>query len=252
MKKTIFLPLFLISILTFSQVGINTNNPQGTFHIDGNKDNPVAGTPNIAQQANDFVFTSTGQIGIGTITPTNKLEINSNISNTSGLKFSNLNSSTPVSAGATLGVDQSGNVVTVTGNAFAPASGRSVLTSTANIPANGFNYNLTSITLPTAGTYLITYSIRGEIQVTGGFGYLTGFLSTAPTAGNIVPNTEILIVTSADTNRNVIGGTGTGSLVTTVAGPTTYYAGIRSTTLAGIVFNNADGRTSMTYIKITP
>ncbi|MDQ0064237.1 hypothetical protein [Chryseobacterium lathyri] len=250
--KIITTSLLIFGNFFFAQVGFNTSNPQALLHVDGTKNNPLIGSPSIPQQADDFVVTSLGRIGIGTITPTNKLEINSNISNTSGLKFSNLNSSTPVSAGATLGVDQSGNVVTVTGNAFAPASGRSVLTNTTNIPANGFNYNLTNITLPTAGTYLITYSIRGEIQVTGGYGFLTGFLSTAPTAGNVVPNTEILIVTSDDINRKVIGGTGTGSLIATVTGPTTYYAGIRSATLAGIVYNNVDGRTSMTYIKITP
>lgn len=192
------------------------------------------------------------RVGIGTTSPTSTLEIKSKTANTSGVKFTNLSSSTPVSAGATLGVDISGNVVTVPGNAFVPASGRAVLGSTVNIPANTANYNLISFTLPTAGTYLITYSIRGEIQVQGGSGYLVGFLSTAASAANLIPNTEILITTSSDSTRNVIGGTGTGSLVATVTGPTTYYAGIRSVALAGIVYDNVDGRTSVNYVKVTP
>jgi hypothetical protein len=254
MKKKVFYTVLLcITFNTaFSQIGINTSNPQAQFHIDGAKDNPVSGTPTVAQQANDVVVTQDGRLGVGTNSPTSKMEINSETNDSSGLKFTNLNASTPVSSGATLGVDTSGNVITVPGNTFVPAYGRSVLSATANIGANTNNYNLTNITLPTAGTYLITYSIRGEIQVTGGYGFLIGFLSTAPSAGNIIPNTEILIITSNDTNRAVIGGTATGTLIVTVTEPTTYYAGIRAQNLAGIVYNNTDGRTSMSYVKVTP
>jgi hypothetical protein len=252
MKKIFFSVLSLVSLATFAQIGINTQIPQASFHVDGAKNNPPTGIPSVAQQSDDMVVTSSGNMGIGTITPTSKLEVKSATANTSGLKFSNLNSATPVAAGATLGVDASGNVITVNGNSFSPAFGRAVLANTVNIPAAGAQYDLVTFTLPSAGTYLITYSIRGEIQVTGSSGYLVGFLSTAPSAGNLIPNTEILVVTSKDASREVIGGTGTGSLVVTVTGPTTYYAGIRSVGLAGIVFNNADGRTSVTYVKVTP
>lgn len=252
MKKNTSIVLLFVFSSAFSQIGINTTNPQAQFHIDGAKDNPTTGVANIYQESNDVVVTQQGRLGVGTITPSSKVEINSNEINSSGLKFTNLNSSTPVSPGATLGVDSSGNVVTVSGSAFSPASGRAVLNATTNIPANGANYNLTNITLPSAGTYLITYSIRGEIQVVGGFGYLVGFLSTSSSAGNIIPDTEILVITSNDSNRAVIGGTGTGSLIVTVTQPTTYFVGIRSTGLAGIVFNNSDGRTSVSYVKVTP
>ncbi|MEF9477224.1 hypothetical protein OWR28_05340 [Chryseobacterium sp. 1B4] len=44
--------------LVFSQVGVNTVNPQSMFHVDGGKDNPVQGSPTAAQQANDFVIKS--------------------------------------------------------------------------------------------------------------------------------------------------------------------------------------------------
>lgn len=214
----------------------------------------TAGTSHFNVDGSTFnVDAVNNRVGIGTGTPSSKLEINSGTSNTSGLKFSNLNSSTPLSSGATLGVDANGNVVTVPGSAFVPAYGRQVLTGgTQIIPANTSNYNLMSITLPTAGTYLINYHIRGEIQVTGGGGYLVGFLSTAPSSGNIVPGTEILIITTTDASRQVIGGTGAGSLVVTVTGPTTYYAGIRSAGLQGVVFDNADGSTFATYVKVTP
>ncbi|UKB78329.1 hypothetical protein [Chryseobacterium sp. MEBOG07] len=59
----------------YAQVGINTTNPQATLHVDGGKDNPTTGAPTIAQQANDVVVTATGRIGIGTTTPSQKLEI---------------------------------------------------------------------------------------------------------------------------------------------------------------------------------
>jgi len=97
----------------YTQVGIQTENPQATFHIDGAKDNPTAGTPNAAQQLNDVAITSTGNVGIGTITPTNKVEINSGTANTSGLKLTNLTATTPIGIGQTIGVDANGNVITM-------------------------------------------------------------------------------------------------------------------------------------------
>lgn len=79
MRKNITLLLFsCASIYTYSQtgrVGINTENPQNTFHIDGNKDNPATGTPTALQQVNDVIVTNAGQIGIGTTTPSQNLDV---------------------------------------------------------------------------------------------------------------------------------------------------------------------------------
>lgn len=55
--------------------GINTQNPQGLFHIDGAKDNPGTGAPSAVQQANDVIVDVQGNVGIGTITPDAKLVI---------------------------------------------------------------------------------------------------------------------------------------------------------------------------------
>lgn len=78
--KTIFTTSFLLlSILAFSQVGINTGNPHAIFNVDGAKDNPSTGIPNAAQQANDFVVTSSGNVGIGTVTPAYNLEANGSV-----------------------------------------------------------------------------------------------------------------------------------------------------------------------------
>ncbi len=79
MKSQIFILLSLaVSSHAYSQtgrVGINTENPQNTFHIDGGKDNPLTGTPSDAQQANDIIITNDGKIGIGMTVPKNLLNI---------------------------------------------------------------------------------------------------------------------------------------------------------------------------------
>ncbi len=68
--KKYFLPLAIMACsLTYAQVGINTANPQGIFNIDGKKDNNATGIPTAVQQANDFVVTEDGSVGIGTASP---------------------------------------------------------------------------------------------------------------------------------------------------------------------------------------
>lgn len=69
MKKLILCIIVCISTAIYSQVGINTLNPQGTFHVDGGKDNPSTGIPSMMQQTNDFIVTPTGRVGIGTTEP---------------------------------------------------------------------------------------------------------------------------------------------------------------------------------------
>ncbi|MGM5630539.1 hypothetical protein O2K51_06505 [Apibacter raozihei] len=79
MKIKLHLLGFISSITILSgQVGVNTLNPQAVLHIDGAKDNPTADVPTAVQQSNDFVVTSAGSVGIGTMTPdaSSILEIN--------------------------------------------------------------------------------------------------------------------------------------------------------------------------------
>lgn len=77
MRKVFLLFPFVLCSLVDAQVGINTPNPQGAFHLDGGKDNPRSGSPSAAQQANDLIITSDGNVGIGTINPSVKLDISS-------------------------------------------------------------------------------------------------------------------------------------------------------------------------------
>lgn len=81
MEKKLFLVAFIpLSALFNAQVGINTENPQRLFHLDGKSStsttNPPIGLPSVAQQIDDVVITNEGRMGIGTISPSEKLEVN--------------------------------------------------------------------------------------------------------------------------------------------------------------------------------
>ncbi|CAI8813467.1 tail fiber protein [Chryseobacterium sp. IT-36CA2] len=101
-KKLIILTAIVSSAFVFSQVGINTTNPQGTLHVDGAKDNPATGTPTAAQQLNDFTVTNTGNVGIGTTTPNSNAALDVTSPN-KGVKLPSValvatNNSSPLSA----------------------------------------------------------------------------------------------------------------------------------------------------------
>lgn len=75
MKKlyvTLFLSLFCIFVS--AQVGVNTQNPIGIFHVDSQSN--TNGTNNTTD---DVVITNSGNVGIGTTTPQTKLEVNGKI-----------------------------------------------------------------------------------------------------------------------------------------------------------------------------
>ena len=69
MKKVLLSNLLLISVFSFAQVGINTPNPQGIFHVDSKNNNNQTGIPTAVQQADDFIITSNGSIAVGTTVP---------------------------------------------------------------------------------------------------------------------------------------------------------------------------------------
>ncbi len=69
MKKFILSVAIMATAGINAQVGVNTDNPQGVFNVDGAEDNPSTGTPTAAQQDNDFVVLSDGSVGIGITDP---------------------------------------------------------------------------------------------------------------------------------------------------------------------------------------
>ncbi len=84
MKKIILLYLTtgLISSFCFSQnngkTGINTmagNNPSGVFHVDGQANTPSNTTTNSTVTTDDVIVDTSGNMGIGTIAPKAKLDV---------------------------------------------------------------------------------------------------------------------------------------------------------------------------------
>ncbi|MFP3597484.1 hypothetical protein [Chryseobacterium sp. SIMBA_029] len=86
---------------------------------------------------------SDGNVGIGTSAPHTKLEISSDTANTSGTRFTNLNSASPISTGQTLGVDAAGNVITLVNPSPASVTTASVNSTTGS----SFNVNDTTVVI---------------------------------------------------------------------------------------------------------
>ena len=94
----LFLSIYNCNAQTMT--GAGTRNPQGTFHVDGRKDNAKVGVPSVAQTTNDFIVTNSGLVGVGNITPKVKLDLRSDsLQNAIGLGTTTL-SAAAAGAGA--------------------------------------------------------------------------------------------------------------------------------------------------------
>lgn len=157
----ILMTLFSTSVL-YSQVGINTENPQQLFHSDGKSTvettNPTTGSPSIMQQTDDVVITNQGRVGIGTTVPTQSLDINgkTRIRNTDFL------TSTTVSP---IFVDENG----VIGKAnISPESQIAFYTSSTNNTFNVTNFNNgTEVFVPITTTQTSLNTINTTVPSTG-------------------------------------------------------------------------------------
>lgn len=79
-KSIIFiLSACIYSLASVAQIGINTDNPKTLVHIDGASSaattNPPTGTISGLQASDDVVVSADGRIGIGTLTPSARLDI---------------------------------------------------------------------------------------------------------------------------------------------------------------------------------
>lgn len=200
MRKTIVFSSLFLSALAFSQVGINTSNPQGAFNVDGAKDNPATGTPSAAQQANDFVVTTSGNTGIGTTSPTTKLHVNS---------------ATQGALRITDGTEADGRVLTSDANGLGtwkPVAFSSSIEGTwlignrpnpvtvtaANSVAAGFYNSIARLSLPSAGTYLVFLNAD--------FGFINSNGSAPPAPGSLQYLVTKGPVTNATNLSGAIGG----------------------------------------------
>lgn len=102
-------------------------------------------TNNVIRQTID----NAGNVGIGTTTPSSKLEITSAAANTSGLRFTNLTSASPTSTGQAIGVDANGDIVTVASGGSVPMSSLTPATATNTIDNTSFTQQWNWSTLTT-------------------------------------------------------------------------------------------------------
>lgn len=81
MRRYLFILYMLIAASSFlsAQVGIQTESPVHTLHIDAARNNNNAVPTTDAQKLDDVVITETGNMGLGIIDPANKMEINGSI-----------------------------------------------------------------------------------------------------------------------------------------------------------------------------
>ncbi|MBV8326630.1 hypothetical protein [Chryseobacterium sp.] len=168
-----------------AQVGIQTTNPQGVFNIDAAKDNPATGVPSVAQQANDVAVTATGNMGIGTTAPTNKLHVNATdplrlqgvgVGNTTTDPLMVLDATGVVKSIGTLGAlsipnpavfrleTAQANFLQAQGAGGSQVVPMSVVKNT--IPGMTFNAATSTVTFP-AGTYQITFVYEATHSATG-------------------------------------------------------------------------------------
>jgi hypothetical protein len=158
MKQIFNFTAFLCSCMAFSQVGVNTSNPQGAFQVDAAKDNAPTGVPTALQQANDMLVTSIGNVGIETIAPTTKLH---------------LNSDTQGAIRITDGSQGMGKVLTSDANGLAIWDLAPIIykTDTSQIPLpvatpNTWVKSNLTVTVPETGNYYINFNSRAFMSGT--------------------------------------------------------------------------------------
>lgn len=206
MKKKLIILLTLFSYVSlFSQIGINTENPQQLFHTDGKSSasttNPTTGAPSLEQQVDDVVITNQGKLGIGVTTPTQSLDVNgrTRIRNTDVL------TSTSVSP---IFVDENGlvgkaNISPQSQIAFYSSKSTSIFTPSIYNTGNEQIVPITSSD-QTLNTLNITIPQTGNLRISQSGNYLIGaslnFGLRSPTA-----EARIFMALNIDVSTN--GGT---------------------------------------------
>lgn len=190
MIKNIFLMIVLLSFNhVFSQMGINTPNPRGILHVDGQKDNPVTGTIfTPIQQSNDILVTNTGSVGAGTHSPAVKVDVRNSGNGAIGFGTSAL-----TAAAADEGAIRYNNRVEYSnGNEWLPLLTAQPVTNKVIVIASKTNNNVKLITPAAATTttglqnrqsnYLVGWTKTFESNSGTSFNATTGVF-TAPRNG---------------------------------------------------------------------
>lgn len=193
--------LFSILCNTFSmaQVGINSKLPVQPLHVDGKGNNSIV--PSSDEVKDDFVVTKEGWVGIGTLNPSVRLEVNGNVkitdgnqgigkvltSNTDGIaRLNALPEAVPAVVGVFAGANVT-NTITSTGHIYANTSiilkkGRWIVTWGLTIDNKGTN----NLWLESC----LSSSTTGRAE--SGFSFIGGTATNKPSIGaNLQGNPDI-------------------------------------------------------------
>jgi hypothetical protein len=190
-------------------------------------------------------ITDAGRVGIGTAAPSTTLHVNSATANDSGLRLERLTNASPATTGAaTLGVDATGKVV-VAANQFVNFASPSVaaVTPAGTSAANASDY--ISITVPSAGTWEIDFSVRGANLLAN-----SGITAVLTDSANATVSRPVLCIYSQTANN--VQGTGTGKARVITTGAQTFKVRVFSLNVAsgGQATSNFAGESWATATQI--
>ena len=200
-KLTISLCILGFALTAKAQVGVNTTNPQATFHVDAKGDNATTGTPTATQQANDVVVEKeTGNVGIGTTTPNAKLDVRPNPTSISNPGAGIIGIGTTTIAASTAGAGAV-RYDTASGGVLEYSNGIvwNTLTSTvkkslvsARLAENAYTFKSAAAIAETVNNW------TEEVDVNGDFDPTTGIF-TVPRDGNYFVSCTLLPVAYTST-----------------------------------------------------
>ncbi|MEI7488927.1 MAG: hypothetical protein WCJ72_16265, partial [Chryseobacterium sp.] len=147
---------------------------------------------------------NTGYVGIGTSNPTARVEISSGTANTSGLKFTNINSATPPTSNTSpLGTDASGNVVVQSSLTTSFRSFNIDTSSATNslITLGGIQLRYNSTTCTSTNTFVQIRSTTGVNNI----GIMHSASTSSQTAASnvLIPTTPLTITTAFTDISNI-------------------------------------------------
>ncbi|REA56516.1 hypothetical protein DSL64_26730 [Dyadobacter luteus] len=194
-KQILIAASFILATAAQAQVKVGSNPTT----ISSNAVLDVEGT-----SGSHTVVLQNGNTGVGTVTPGNKVEINQGIAGNSGLRFSQINSTTvpTTTKAATLGVDNNGDVVVVDGavtrqylsvarvNSYQGVSGGQDIVFNSITSENGtipYNTSTGVATLTIGKTYVITAALHLAQYSAGSFAWIRYGFVNAETNNLLIP-----------------------------------------------------------------
>ncbi|WP_062180182.1 hypothetical protein [Dysgonomonas macrotermitis] len=227
-KNLLLMSVFSLGLLN-AQVGINTQNPQGVFHIDAYHN--TSSVPTDAQLADDIIIDSNGKIGFGmmpSLTDDSKIQVKGGITIVDGNQSVN---KVLISDANGTGTWQTNKIsyqnVTLSG------SGATLL---YNQPAGTFLLTGTTITLP-PGRYAVNVYMILRASASGG------------TVSGISPTGSYFLLRSTFSDSNVtLAASSDIEGATHISG--VLQGAVAYGQLAGCVFINNSGTVNKTYYYI--